>query len=360
MSTSARIPLLAALAIGGAAGLSGCGHGAESAPGALAVHRVLGETGNSPGQFVYPRALDVDASSLWVIDKTARIQRLDPETGEAWACFPTPTHELGKPTGITVAPGPDGGPAIYVPDTHYQRVIVYSAPPDMHEAPAELYRFGKFGRGPGMFIYPTDVAVLAVGTSVERIYVSEYGGNDRVSVFGPEREFLFAFGRPSEGAEVALPTELQGDNAAPPTQGPDFNRPQSICLDPVRKRMVVSDACNHRLGVFDLDGGLVRWIGSLEGVGSEPGHFNYPYGLALLDDGSVMVSEIGNHRLQRIDPGTGASLGIYGTVGRGPGEVLNPWAVAVRGGEAWVLDSGNNRLQSFESPVPRRVAGGAP
>jgi hypothetical protein len=356
MSISRQIPPLAAAMI---FALAGCGHGGQPPGGTLAVHRVLGETGNSPGQFVYPRALDADGSSLWVIDKTARIQRLNPETGEAWACFQTPAHELGKPTGVTLAPGPDGQPAVYVPDTHYQRVLVYSAPADVHEEPRELYRFGKFGRGPGMFIYPTDVAVLADAGAVQRIYVSEYGGNDRISVFGPDRDFLFSFGRPAEGAEVSLPPELLGDNAAPPTEGPAFNRPQSICLDAARKRMVISDACDHRLGVFDLDGRLVRWIGSVEGVGSEPGHFNYPYGLALMDDGSVMVSEIGNHRLQRIDPETGASLGIYGTIGRRPGEVLNPWAVAIRGDEAWVLDSGNNRLQSFESPVPRRVAGGA-
>ncbi|MCC6660344.1 MAG: hypothetical protein IT437_05610 [Phycisphaerales bacterium] len=341
-----------------ALGLAGCGHGGGGTGGALEVRKVLGEAGNSPGQFVFPRALDADASSLWVIDKTARIQRLDPQTGKAWVCWQTPAHELGKPTGVTVGPGPRGRPALYVPDTHYQRVLVYSAPADVHEEPRELYRFGAFGRGPGQFIYPTDVAVLPApdGKGPGRLYVSEYGGNDRVSVFGPDHEFLFSFGRPAEGAEVSLPPELRGDNADPPAEGPSFNRPQAIALDAARKRMVITDACDHRLGVFDLDGRLIRWIGSAEQVGSEPGRFNYPYGLALMDDGTVLVSEVGNHRVQRIDPETGAPLGVYGSVGRGPGEFFTPWAVAVRGGEAWVLDSGNNRLESFDSPVARRFA----
>src|SRR2546423_1001204 len=79
---------------------------------------------------------------------------------------------------------------------------------------------------------------------VERIYVSEYGGNDRVSVFDKEHKFLVSFGRPGSG-DQADPVE--------------FNRPQSIGVDQKRGRLVITDAVNHRVGVFTLDGKLVRW-----------------------------------------------------------------------------------------------------
>jgi DNA-binding beta-propeller fold protein YncE len=348
------IVLLAAAASTGGVMTLGCDEDGVAAGAPLRVEAVIGEVGTSPGQFVYPRCLDADADSIWVIDKTARVQRLDARTGRELAGWRMPDHDLGKPTGITIAPGPEGVPAVYIPDTHYQRVIVYSIPAGPGEPPRELARWGSYGKGPGQFIYPTDVAVLTEpdGRTVQRLYISEYGGNDRVSVFDARHEFLFAFGVPGEGAAAPHP-------GASPVHGADqveFNRPQSIALDPARERMVVSDACNHRLGVFDLDGRLLRWIGSPDTVGNTPGHFNYPYGLALADDGTILVAEFGNHRVQRIDPGTGKSLGLFGTVGRGRGELMSPWGIAIIGPTAYVLDSGNNRVQAFPAPYrgPRR------
>lgn len=321
--------------------------------------RVIGEVGKSPGQFVYPRCLDSDGVSLWVIDKAARVQRLDLETGACLASWTMPEHVLGKPTGVTAGPGPGGVPAIYVADTHYQRVVVYAIPQSIDEPARELARFGSYGRGPGQFIYPTDVAVLAGDDgSVNRLYVSEYGGNDRVSVFDGSYRFLFSFGSPDAEAEIVI---AGGDEpgAEAPTPGEIlFNRPQSLALDARRGRLIVADACAHRLGVFDLDGRLQRWIGSRGEVGRVPGQFNYPYGLALADDGTVLVAEFGNSRIQRIDPETGRSLGVYGVVGRGDGELLAPWAVAIAGSTAYVLDSGNNRVIAFPAPARRRLAAG--
>src|SRR5690606_12307976 len=91
-----------------------------------------------------------------------------------------PEWAQGKPVGVSV--GPDGN--IYIPDTHYQRVMVYT--PD-----GTLVRsWGSPGKGPGQFIFPTDIAFDERG----RVFVSEYGDNDRVQVFDGEGNFLFAFG----------------------------------------------------------------------------------------------------------------------------------------------------------------------
>lgn len=333
------------------------------------VHLVgtFGATGIGPGRFGFPRAIDCDDRAVWVIDKSARVQRIDPKTGEVLATWTMPQYRLGKPTGVTIAPGggPDGADAVYVPDTHYQRVAVYAIPESGMQGaePPLIAQFGGYGTGPGQFIYPTDVAVLAAaGRAVERVYVSEYGGNDRVSVFDGSHRFLFSFGEfGTPGA--ALFAAGDGASAEEPVV-PDagkivFNRPQSLALDAARRQLIVADACNHRLGVFDLDGKPIRWIGSRETAGRGPGQFNYPYGLALCDDGSVLVSEFGNHRVQRVDPETGESLGLYLSMGRGEGQVLTPWGVAVSRrdrGIAYVLDSGNNRVIAFELPAARRLA----
>lgn len=332
------------------AGAAGCGESGVSAgrdgePVALEVVKAFGEVGKSPGQFTYPRAIDGDGSALWVIDKAAHVQRIDPASGQATAAWFMPESTLGKPCGVTVFPprpgmGVGSGQLLYVPDTHYFRVMVYRAGP---EGAGELVsQFGGYGEGPGQFIYLTDVAILpAADGGVDRIYVSEYGGNDRISVFDRDEKFLFSFGEPGSGP------------------GAEFNRPQSIALDAERGRLVVTDACNHRVGVFTLDGKLVRWIGSPEGTGRGWDEFAYPYGLALMDDGTALVSEFGNHRIHHVDVETGRTLGLYGKPGRGPGELTNPWGVAVMDGTVWVLDSGNGRVQGFKAPraVKRSASG---
>jgi hypothetical protein len=335
----------AAAIAGGVAWLAGCEEAPkEAAP--LRVERVLGERGTFPGQFAYPRAIDFDGRDLWVIDKEARVQQIDPETGFAGVWWRMPEFELGKPTGVTVAPaaGPDGSlvPALYVADTHYHRVMVYALPGERPEKPREiepvlLASFGSAGTEPGQFVYPTDVEVLlnAGGDAVERIYVSEYGGNDRVSVFDGGYGFLFSFGVLGEGLD---PGALE------------FSRPQAMAIDRERGELIIADACNHRLGRFSLDGALLGWVG-MPGEGSGGGagegagvRLDFPYSVALLGDSTVLVTEFGGARLRRVDPRTGVSLGVFGIAGRGEGELATPWAAVVDGGVTYVLDSGNNRV----------------
>src|SRR3954466_8963629 len=78
---------LAALVLSAVGGLfpAGCGDAeahARSEAAGLAVTMVFGEVGLSPGQFSYPRAIDTDGKDLWIIDKGARVQRIDPATGK--------------------------------------------------------------------------------------------------------------------------------------------------------------------------------------------------------------------------------------------------------------------------------------
>lgn len=344
-----------------ASALGGCG-GSDPAGGPLDVRVVFGEVGPGPGQFSYPRCLDVDGGALWVIDKMARVQKLDARTGRCLGGWRMPEWENGKPTGITVWTPPAGGATrVFVADTHYHRVMVYDpagmSPPDaMLEGRGKpVAQFGSYGEGDGQFIYLTDVAVLptADGRGIARLYVSEYGGHDRISVFEPaageaagdERafEFRFAFGRHGTG-EQSEPVE--------------FSRPQSMEIDPARRELVVTDACNHRIGRFTLDGVLIAWVGSRERAGREAGCLAYPYGLTLLGDGTALVAEFGNNRVQRWDLLTGESLGVYGQPGRERGQLASPWAVTAGAEDVYVLDSGNNRVQAFERPRQKRHAGG--
>jgi DNA-binding beta-propeller fold protein YncE len=353
--------VLSALVLAALGVVAGCGGDAGSAgPEPLKTTVMFGEVGQSPGQFEYPRCLDTDGRQVWVIDKAAHVQRIDPATGRCTAWWQMPEFVQGKPTGVTVGPqlpaaegrAPSAAPyLLYVPDTHYHRVMVYEPPEGMGQEPRLIAKFGSYGEGPGQFIYPTDVAIVpGADGRASRLYVSEYGGHDRISVFDArDLSFLFSFGVFGTGE-----SESPGQEPTPPVE---FNRPQSMGLDLERGMLAVTDACNHRVGVFTLEGKLVRWIGSPAAAGSGPEGMAYPYGLAMLGDGTALVCEYGNHRLRWIDLRGGETLAILGTAGRGKGELSTPWGVAATADMVYVLDSGNARVQGF--PLARIRDGGA-
>ena len=60
----------------------------------------------------------------------------------------------------------------------------------------------------------------------------------------------------------------------------------------------VTDACNHRIQVFDPDGNLIKIWGE---AGTEPGQLYYPYDMVLDDQQNVYICEYGNHRVQKRD-----------------------------------------------------------
>jgi DNA-binding beta-propeller fold protein YncE len=219
-----------------------------------------------------------------------------------------PQIDAGKPTGLGIAP--DG--RLFAADTHYSRVLVFAP------TGTRLAEFGTHGDGPGQFRLPTDVAVDASGF----VYVAEYGGNDRVSKFSPDLEYLFSFGGRQAG--VAR-----------------LERPQSLTVAH-DGTLWVADACNHRVCHFGADGSLLGTFGRL---GDRPGELRFPYNVDLLSDGTLVVSEYGNNRVQRFDP-SGQSLGTWGRPGRKPGELAYPWALVVgEDDRVLIIDSGNNRVQ---------------
>jgi len=269
------------------------------------------ETGTGPGQVIYPRAIAFSKfdNTFVVIDRLARVQRLDAQ-GRPINGWRMPEWKTGKPVGVSV--GPDG--RIYIADTHYHRVVVYSTAGEL------LRQWGSFGNAPGEFVYPTDVAFDDAG----KIFVAEYGDHDRIQIFDADGKYQSEIG--SFGT---------GDG--------QFIRPQSIVID--QNLLYVSDACNHRIVVFTTAG---KWLRNLGGVGAGPGQFRFPYGLEMDHEGMLVVTEFGNNRIQRIDPTTGRGLGTWGAAGRNEGQLAYPWSAAVDAKDRVVaVDSGNNRLQVF-------------
>lgn len=338
--------LLSAIGMATALALNGCGErGVTDEQGRLIDAVVVGETGTHPGQFMYPRAMDVyrdaDGRSIGVIiDKTARMQAIDLVAGQMVGLAMMPELSNGMPTGVTVGVSlfDQDHLAAYVADTHEHRVLVYALP--LEEGAGPMLSFGVFGDGEGEFVYPTDV-IVRVGDDgeVSELLISEYGGNDRITRYRVERgedtvELVW-------GGQIGTPSET--------VDGSDgevaLSRPQSMGVWSHNggEELIVVDSSHHRIGRLTMEGELIAWYGRDHDGDFAP--MQFPYGVTVLDDGSALISEFGGNVVRRMDLESGMTIEMFGVGGRGDGELATPWTSDVIDGRLVILDSGNNRIQ---------------
>jgi thiol-disulfide isomerase/thioredoxin len=180
-----------------------------------------------------------------------------------------------------------------------------------------------------------------------------------------------------------LVTELETEHAAkgtlrrgdgpyvPPEPEPTVLRFPGKAIALPSGTFLASDTTRHQLVELAADGeSVVRRIGSgargLHDGSADSATFNEPQGLALLDDGSVVVADTVNHALRRLDLTTGAVTTLAGT-GRqwmqgeptsGPAREVSlssPWDVAWWQGRVWIAMAGVHQLWAYD-PVTDTVS----
>lgn len=144
----------------------------------------------------------------------------------------------------------------------------------------------------------------------------------------------------------------------------DLTNPTGLAVDR-QGNVYVADTLNHRIQVFDVDGNLVRSIGSL---GSERNQFHEPRGIAIDGEGNIYIADTWNARVVKLAPdgtwlatwGTGAETldgrRFTDTGGSVEGNAANPLsfygprgiAVDTRG-NVYVADTGNKRIVVTDS-----------
>jgi uncharacterized protein (TIGR03663 family) len=188
--------------------------------------------------------------------------------------------------------------------------------------------FGKKGSGPGELSEPKGVAVDSRGN----IFVADTM-NNRIQKFGPDGAFLAQVGRKG------------GDDG-------EFNEPWGLAVD-ADNNLCVADLWNHRIQKFDNNLKFLTKFGTYADTGGKvqpnPGQFFGPRGIAIAPDGTLLVTDTGNKRVQRFDR-DGKFLAAYGGAGSGPGQFNEPVGVTVDAqGRIWIADLWNYRIQSFDS-----------
>ncbi|MFJ3823062.1 thioredoxin-like domain-containing protein [Streptomyces nodosus] len=175
-----------------------------------------------------------------------------------------------------------------------------------------------------------------------------------------------------EEEHAAKGTLRRGDGpyVAPEPEPTTLRFPGKALLLP-SGNLLVSDTTRHQLVELAADGEtVVRRIGSgVRGFADGPGDaagFNEPQGLALLDEGAVVVADTVNHALRRLDLATGEVTTLAGTGKQwwqgsptsGPArevDLSSPWDVAVFGGRVWTAMAGVHQLWTYD-PATDTVA----
>ena len=109
-------------------------------------------------------------------------------------------------------------------------------------------------------------------------------------------------------------------------------------------RLVLTDTGNHRLLITDRNGTIQVSAG---GRGDADGQFNFPDELTVTPAGEICVVDVINCRVQIFDM-DGKFLRTFGQIGQSAGTFARPKGIAIdESGRIWVSDSMANMIQSF-------------
>jgi DNA-binding beta-propeller fold protein YncE len=210
---------------------------------------------------------------------------------------------------------------------------------------------------------PTDVAVAADG----RVWVVD-SGHDRIVAFDPQGRPAGAFGTRGEGAGqlrdpvgiglgsdgtvwvadrgnhrlVGFAADGRSSRAIAAGDGDSTATPVDVVADATRLYVTLAD--RHGVVVIDPAGGPPRSFGSL---GEKPGQFRYPAGIARDRDGTLLVVDALNSRVQRF-AADGTDRQVIGHLGVLPGDLHRPKGIAVDArGRVYVSDSILGVVQVF-------------
>ena len=189
------------------------------------------------------------------------------------------------------------------------------------------------------------------------VWVAEWA-NQRIQAMGRDGQWTVVAGKPG-GGPGAIGT------------GPgEFSRPSGIAVDG-NQTVWVADTENHRIQSMGRDGQWNVVAGKPGGgpgaIGTGAGEFSRPSGIAVDGNQTVWVAESGNHRIQAMGRDgqwsvvAGKPGGGDGARGPGAGEFRYPSGIAVDGNQTvWVADVGNHRIQAMGRDGQWNVVTGQP
>jgi DNA-binding beta-propeller fold protein YncE len=304
---------------------------------------VVGEPPQGGGVFRFPQAVAVSpgGQTVFVGDQNSSVVQAFGAAGAPK--FTIGFHATrGEPGRIGVVGGvaTDRSGHLYVLDAENERVQVFDA--------ADGRYLTTFGNTLVFNLLGGNPATIGGGRSASGIAVFQGPGQ-------PPVVYVADQGNNRVERFVLDPTTLTPSGA--PAFSPatvDLLAPQGIALDPGGTRVYVADDDHHRVVVLRAD--TLEQIGAVGSVGSGPGQLQNPYDVAVdgHDPNRLFVADNQNHRVDVFDASSLGFLGTLGTMGYGPGTgnmavVRSVGALTdTPGGGVDVADTANDRVQAFD------------
>ena len=140
---------------------------------------------------------------------------------------------------------------------------------------------------------------------------------------------------------LVIPFNPYFDNITPVRTIPELNGPWGVAVTD-NGDIIVSECSHHCVTVLDRDGKKVKSFG-LKSRGSVNVNFHYPRGVAITPDNFILVAD--NHKIQKISM-DGKCIKSVGKEGSGP-EFNGPCGITIspKSGHIYIADYGNHRIQ---------------
>jgi len=274
-----------------------------------------GYSGTGDGQMIEPADLSIDTSNniVFVADKdNNRIQKFDINgtyLGK-WGTFGSGNGQFDSPGDVIVD---STNKRVYVADIGNNRIEKF----DLNGKFISMW--GAAGRSSGQFNQPGDIAI---DVQDELLFVVDIG-NHRVQKFDLDGHYNSSWGYLGSGDG-------------------QLDRPAGIAYDSLNKIVYVADTNNNRIQKFDISGKFLgKW-------GSGDGQFNGPVSVAVEPGtNNVFVVDTGNKQIQKLDS-NGNFILEWGHNGKSPGLFARPNGIAIdNNGRVLILDKDNNNVQTF-------------
>jgi sugar lactone lactonase YvrE len=317
----------------------------------------FGTAGSGDGQFKRAAAVAIGSGGAIYVGEqdNYRVQKFDSSGNylAKWGVLRgTRDGQFRLPTDVAV----DGAGNVYVADYENSRVQRFTA------GGAFVRKWGTPGTGDGQFQNLRGIASDAAG-NIYTLEQPSYGNdpNQGVQKFDANGNFITRF---ANGA------------------GPDTGHtaaPYGIAVSPANGQVYVTDS--NRILRFLPDGTFVSAWGT---QGSGPGQLWAAQGIGIDSTGNVYVADTNNNRVQKftatggflaqwpvsqpsdvvvagaralvashdhsvyVSDTSGSPQGAFGGYGSGPGQLLEPEALAANSeGDVYVADTYNLRIQTF-------------
>ena len=266
--------------------------------------------GSNNSEFVWPGGCRYVNNKLYVADvQNSRIQVFDSSLNF-----------------ITKFSSPNGSVDVAVHPTSGRIHVVGSNKIDVFDSSFTLlFRVGgDDGEQPGSFSYPRAVAVDAAGN----IYGSD---GFRIQKFNSSGVY-----------QSTIITSGTGDGQVHNAAGFDFDSNGNfwVCDDGG------TNSTNNRIQKFDSNFNFLLKFGTF---GTENGNFKSPRAVAFDSSNNVYIADMKNYRIQKFD-NSGNYISQFGSYGTGNGQLDNQYGIAVDpAGNIFAVENYNHRVQKFNS-----------